>query len=312
VGREATPAVRAAWSQALGAWHVTAVTAPTAGGLRPLAARLAGRSLGLVLAGGGARGFAHIGVLQALEEANLPVGRVAGTSVGGILGAMHAMGWDAAEVRERAYAEFVRGRPFSDYTLPRRSLARGHRIRRALARHFGDATVEGLPVPLRCVSTDLLAREAVVHRTGSLVEVLSATAALPGLFPPVRLDGRLLVDGGVLANLPVEALTERPEGPLVAVNIAMGGGGAPRQAPERTPRPLRVPAIGETMLRTMLIGSAGAVPAAQELGAVVLTPSTAGAGLLEFHQFDVVVEAGLAAGRRLVEECGDLLRDGTV
>ena len=138
------------------------------------------------------------------------------------------------------------------------------------------------------------------------MSALMATAALPGLLPPVRLDGRLLVDGGVLANLPVEALAERPEGPLVAVNIAMGGGGpaGSRTGHHGSSRPLRVPALGETMLRTMLIGSGGAVHAARASGAFVLTPSTMGAGLLEFHQFDALVEAGLVAGRRLVEEWG--------
>ena len=131
-----------------------------------------------------------------------------------------------------------------------------------------------------------------------------ATTALPGLFPPVKVDGRLLVDGGVLNNLPVDALTERPEGPLVAVNISMGGSAPARAAGAGPHRPLRTPALGETLLRTMLIGSGGAVEAAQAAGAIVVTPAAMGVGLLEFHQLDTLVEAGLAAGRRLVAESG--------
>jgi predicted acylesterase/phospholipase RssA len=306
---------RVAWSSAMEAWQVTAVDRPDVTSLDDLAARLAGRSLGLVLAGGGARAFAHIGVLVALEEAGVRVDRVAGTSVGGIVAALHAMGWSAGEVRERAYAEFVRGRPFSDYTLPLSALAKGQRMRRALTRHFGGVWIEGMPRQFRCVSTDLLAREPVVHRRGEVVPALMATAALPGLLPPVQVAGRLHVDGGVLDNLPVGALTERGEGPVVAVNIAMGGGSGAARAPAAygapspagAPRTVRTPALGETILRTMLIGSGGAVQAAHQAGALVLTPSTAGAGLLEFHQFDTVVEAGLAAGRRLVEEGAELL-----
>jgi NTE family protein len=304
------------WSRRLDAWQVTRVPAATPAALRPLAARLAGRSLGLVMAGGGARAFAHLGVLAALEEAHIAVQRVAGCSVGGVVAALHAAGHTAAEAREVMYAEFVRNRPFSDYTVPTVALAKGQRRRRAFSRAFADLGIEVMPRQFRCTSTDLLARQVVVHRTGPLVPALMATTALPGLFPPVKLDGRLLVDGGVLSNLPVEALSERAEGPLVAVNISMGGGGSqgtsapggagstPTAAPRTQPRPLRTPALGETLLRTMLIGSGGAVADAQQAGAIVITPAAMGVGLLEFHQFDELVAAGWDAGRRLVEESG--------
>lgn len=304
VGGHASAQKAASWSGELDAWQVTRVDAPTSSELRALTARLGGRSLGLVLAGGGARAFTHLGVLAALEEAAIPVDRVAGCSVGAIVAALHAVGLSAHDAREHVYAGFVRGRPFSDYTLPTASLAKGHRRRRALTNVFGDTVAESLPHQFRCVSTDLLAREVVVHRRGPLVPALMASTALPGLFPPVKVDGRLLVDGGVLDNLPVGALMERPEGPLVAVNISMGGSGTPRPAAGGTPRPLRTPALGETLLRTMLIGSGGAVEDARAAGAIVITPPAMGVGLLEFHQLDTLVEAGLVAGRRLVAESG--------
>jgi predicted acylesterase/phospholipase RssA len=121
---------------------------------------------------------------------------------------------------------------------------------------------------------------------------------LPVLFAPIPTDdGRLLMDGGVLDNLPVDVLLERDEGPVVAVNISMGGGGGGR--PARTGRP-RVPALGETLLRTMTFGAGGAVDAAHRAGAVVLTPATLGVGLLEFHQLDRMVRAGREAARALL------------
>ncbi|WP_157581950.1 MDR family MFS transporter/patatin-like phospholipase family protein [Phycicoccus sp. Soil803] len=304
VGGPVTAERAVAWSVHLEAWQVTQVVAASPTELRALTARLAGRSLGLVLAGGGARAFAHLGVLAALEEAAIPVDRVAGCSVGAIVAALHATGMSAGEAREHAYTGFVRGRPFSDYTVPTASLAKGHRRRRALTTVFEDTHVESLPHQFRCVSTDLLAREVVVHRSGPVVPALMASTALPGLFPPVKVDGRLLVDGGVLDNLPVAALSARPEGPLVAVNISMGGSAAHRPATGTPPRPLRTPALGETLLRTMLIGSGGAVEEARAAGAIVITPAHMGVGLLEFHQLDTLVEAGLAAGRRLVAESG--------
>jgi predicted acylesterase/phospholipase RssA len=131
---------------------------------------------------------------------------------------------------------------------------------------------------------------------------------LPVLFAPIPdEDGRLLIDGGVLDNLPVDLLTERDEGPVVAVNIAMGGGGGSGNGARSTNRVPRVPALGETLLRTMTIGSGGAVTAAVARGAWVVTPATLGVGLLEFHQFDRMVTAGRNAARRLLDEAGDEL-----
>ena len=303
IGDRLPAGAHTAWTDALDAWRVTAVARAGVPELRELSDRLAGAALGLVLAGGGARALAHVGVLAALEEAGIPVDRVAGCSVGAIVAGLHASGRSAAETREAVYAEFVRGRPFSDYTLPRHALARGGRVRAGLQRNFGDVAIEALPHQFRCVSTDLHARELVVHRRGRLADALTASIALPGLFPPVVLDGRVLVDGGVLSNLPTEALTERDEGPLVAVNIGMGGSGpATPPAPGAPVRPPRTPMLGETLLRTMLIGSGGAAAEARAAGAVVVTPPSLGVGLLEFHQFDVLYDGGLQAGRRLVED----------
>ncbi|MET0739925.1 MAG: MFS transporter [Candidatus Nanopelagicales bacterium] len=293
------------WSAALEPWQVT-VAAPgdLVSRLRPLAARIAGRSVGLALAGGGARAFAHIGVLQELADAGVHVDRVAGCSVGAIIAALHAYGHDGVTVQEICYDEFVRRRPFSDYTVPRASLAQGRRLRVGLARRFGDALIEALPRQFRCVSTDLLARTSHIHRRGSLAESVNASVSLPVLFPPVRLDDRLLIDGGILDNLPYSLLTERAEGPVLAVNIATrdSAGRPGRQGPPR------IPALGETLLRIMLMGSGGAVERARAHGVSVVTPAPMGVGLLEFHQLDRVVESGRAAGRALLEQAGDQLQ----
>jgi EmrB/QacA subfamily drug resistance transporter len=304
LGGGAGPDRRAAWVAVTDAWQLTVVDGDLATSLRPLADRLAGRSLGLTLAGGGARAFAHIGVLRELEDAGLHVDRVAGSSIGAVIAALHASGRDGEALEEVCYAEFVRRRPFGDWTLPAHSLAKGRRMQQGLARAFGDAVFEGLPRQLHSVSTDLVTRTRQVHRRGSVVDAVKASAHLPVLLPPIaRDDGRLLVDGGVLDNLPVDLLTERDEGPVVAVNIAMGGGGGSGARGPRSGRP-RVPALGETLLRTMMIGSGGAVAAARARGAWVVTPPTLGVGLLEFHQLDRMVEAGRAAARALLAEAG--------
>jgi NTE family protein len=303
LGAAPSPAGLAAWAELTDAWQVTVVGGDLTSGLRPLADRLAGRSLGLVLAGGGARAFAHVGVLRELEDQGLHVDRLAGSSVGAIVAALYAAGRDADALEEICYAEFVRRKPFSDWSLPTASLARGKRMHDAVVRNFGDSVIEGLPRQLHIASTDLVTRTRQVHRRGVVGRAVMASARLPVLFAPMPDDsGRLLIDGGVLDNLPADLLTVRDEGPVVAVNISMGGGGAGGTA--RTGHP-RVPALGETLLRTMMIGSGGAVAAARAEGAWVVTPQTLGVGLLEFHQLDRMVAAGRAAARALLEQAGD-------
>lgn len=297
--------IRADWVAATDAWQLTLVDGEPAAapGLRALADRLAGRSLGLVLAGGGARAFTHVGILRELEDSGIHVDRVSGASVGAIIAAAHALGVDGETLEEMCYAEFVRRRPFSDYRLPAQSLARGQRVKSAMERTYGhDTVIEGLARQLSVVSVDLVSRTRQVHRRGRVVDAALASSRLPVLFAPIpKDDGRLLLDGGVLDNMPTDLLVERDEGPVVAVTIGSGGEGKSRNG-----RP-RVPGLGDTLMRTMMIGSAGAVEAARSRGAWVVAPSSMGVGLLEFHQFDRMVASGRAAVRQLLAESnGDL------
>lgn len=302
IGALPAPTDRAAWVARTDAWRLTVADGNLAAGVADIADRLAGRSLGLVLAGGGARAFASIGVLRELEEAGYPVNRIAGCSVGAAIAGIYAMSRDGAELEERTFEEFVRRNPFNDWTLPLHALTRGARVRASIARVTGDAAMEGLQKQLSLVSTDLVSRTRVVHRRGPLLDGIAASLRLPVLFPPIPTDdGRLLMDGGVLDNLPVDLLLDRDEGPVVAVNISMGGGSG-RREPSREVRRPRLPALGETLLRTMMIGAGGAVEAAHRRGAVVLTPAAMGVGLLEFHQIDRMVQAGREAARALLAE----------
>jgi predicted acylesterase/phospholipase RssA len=140
----------------------------------------------------------------------------------------------------------------------------------------------------------MLNHAAVVHRRGLVRTAVRASLSLPGLFPPTRLTESLHIDGGVLDNLPVGALAP-DEGPILAVNISAGG------RLSRGSGPPRMPTLPETLLRSMMMGSAVALSAGRRHAAVVVTPDTRGIGLLEFHQIDRAVEAGRAAGRAALE-----------
>jgi EmrB/QacA subfamily drug resistance transporter len=299
------------WQSALDAYRITQVTGSVADGVRPVAARIAGRSVGIALAGGGARAFAHLGVLMELEDAGIHVDRLTGASQGSIIAAVYARGIDAQTAVDMCYEEFVRSNPYNDYTLPTASMVKGRKTERAMRKHLGGVHIEELPRQFRCVSTDLQTRASYVHRTGDLTSAVMASISIPGLFPPRRQGGSLLVDGGVLDNLPVHLLAERDEGPLIAVNIGIGGEARPAHQSSDTddaPR-VRMPALGETLMRSLFIGSAGAVQAARNTGAIIVTPASMGVGLLEFHQLDRMVESGRLAGRALLAEAGHLLED---
>jgi predicted acylesterase/phospholipase RssA len=303
-GQPAAREQRERWEALMVPRSTHALTGDIAVDLRPLAARLAGRSLGLVLGGGGARSFAHLGVLDELEAAGIVVDRFAGTSVGAAVAALAATGADADGVDAQVYEQFVRANPIGDYRLPTKGLVKGRATEAAIHRTVGDMLVEELPKEFRCVSVDLLKRREVVHRSGRVADAVACSLRLPGLYPPYRHGGTLHVDGGVMNNLPVSALSHE-EGPIIAVSISFGGSGRPPGAPHRTGSP-RVPAIGDTLMRTMMMASGDAAERAFEQADLVLRPSSDGVGLLEFHQIDRMRQAGREAARAALPQIVEL------
>lgn len=186
-----------------------------------------GRAVGLVLGGGGARGFAHIGVLRALMEANVPIDMVGGTSMGAIIAASIAMDWDYPSLRTRIRSAFVANNPLNDYMwfIPVRrkgewtGFIRGKKINRLLIEHFGNTPIEELWRPFYCVSADLSQGRQVIHRSGATWRALRSSVAIPGLIAPVLREGSVLVDGGIVNNLPVTIMAQHRRGPVIAVDI---------------------------------------------------------------------------------------------
>ena len=285
------------------------------GALDSTARRLAGRAWGVVLSGGGARAFAHLGVIEVLVEAGLVIDRVAGVSLGAVVAAAVATGAGRETIDTIFRDGFVETNPTGDYALPVYALLRGNRTRRLLAEHIGEQRIEELPIRFFCVSCDLVAREAVVHRRGPLGEAVYASLAIPAVFPPLATrDGRLLVDGGVLDNLPVATMAGSGQGPVVASDVT-GRMGVLRPAPIR-PRwaklagPVRraltgsdtaLPRLGETVVRTVMVGATDTVAAAREHADLVITPDVDGVGLLDWKRLDSVREIGRRAAQEALE-----------
>lgn len=257
--------------------------------VRRLARRLAGRAVGLVLSGGGARGFAHLGVVAELDAAGITIDRVGGASMGAFIGALLAQGLDVDEIEARCYREFVRHNPIGDYALPRRSLTRGSRARAMLDRNL-EGLIEDLPRSYFCVTTDIISAQLVVHRRGELATAVGASMCIPGISPPVVIGQRLLVDGGVLDNLPISTMAAEREGPIIAADVTQ-----PEQrslAPDEAP-----PQIGliDTLARVMNLGTTDTEALGKRLADLLITPDKDDVGRLEFHMLDTMREAGRRA-----------------
>ena len=215
--------------------------------------------------------------------------------MGALVAGAVAAEWDDDTLFQRFHRYFVEQNPTGDYTLPAFSLIRGLRTRQLLAEAFGDVTIEELAIPFFCLSADLNSRAPVVHRTGSLAQAVFSSLALPGVFPPVPTsDGRLLVDGGVLDNLPVETMAADAEGPVIAVDVSRATVSRPRRASPSFRRArvrrlisgqdVALPRLAETLLQTLAVGSNDTVTAARQHADVVITPAVEGVGLLDWNQ----------------------------
>ena len=211
--------------------------------------------IGLALSGGGARGLAHIGVLKVLEQEGIPVDFLAGTSMGGVIAAAYASGLSVDYIEKEALRM---GRlrnliTLLDRSLPRRGLVEGQKVQEYLTTHLGDKTFEEMKIPLSLVAVDLISGQEVVLNSGSVVDAVRATVSLPGVFAPFRLGDYLLMDGGVLNNLPADVVRGMGANVVIAVDVSTGVNGLSRLLEvEQQGLPLtQLPLIIETLRRTV-------------------------------------------------------------
>ena len=174
--------------------------------------------LGIALGGGFARGLVHIGVLKILEEAQIPVDFVAGTSVGAIIGACYCSGLSAAEMEEIARA--IRFKHFARWTLSRCGLCSNDRIAQFCARVLRFSSFEELKIPLAVTATDFHSGEAVVFHQGPMVPAIRASCAYPGMFLPVEIDGRSYVDGMLAYAVPTTPLRRMGADRVLGVHLS--------------------------------------------------------------------------------------------
>ena len=279
------------------------------GDIARLARIVSGHARALVLGGGGARGLAHLGVLRALGEAGFDIDLVGGTSMGSILAASVALDWNLDEIEMHTVASFVGRNPLDDYTLPFHALTRGAKVDAGLAERFGDARVEDLWRPFFCVSSNLTTGSAMVHWSGPLDRAIRASIAIPGLLPPVASEDGILVDGGMMNNLPADVMADLDRGPVLAVDV---GSDSAFQAMPRQGRSARVmrrllgisdqlPGIAHLLLRSATVSSEAQTMMAVTRAAILLKPSLAGVDLRAWSSFETTAELGYRCAREALD-----------
>ncbi|MBU3972112.1 MAG: patatin-like phospholipase family protein, partial [Alphaproteobacteria bacterium] len=185
---------------------------------------ITGSAVGVVMSGGGARAYSHIGALRALHEAKVPIDFVGGSSMGAVIAAGPAMGWSQEELEARIHKAFVESDPLSDITFPMLAMTRAKKVECLLKDAYGETDLADLTRPFFAVSTNLTSGKIEVHRRGLMRRAMRASIAIPGLLPPIVIDGQVLVDGAVLKNLPTEVMRQMHSGPIIGVDMSQTRG----------------------------------------------------------------------------------------
>jgi NTE family protein len=277
-----------------------------------LARVLTGQSVGLVLSGGGARAYAHIGAIQALRERGVPIDFVGGASMGAVVAAGLAMGWDDGEMETRIRKAFVDTSPLDDIAFPLVAMTQGLKVKARLAEHFDDIEIADLWLPFFCVSSNLTSGAYHLHRQGVLREALRASISLPGVLPPVADGNSVLVDGAVMKNFPADVMRAFQLGPIVGVDVTRGRS----ITADDVDRPASLwrwlwsgewrkgPPIVALLMRAATVSTGRDLAASREASDVLITPKLNEVDIRDWKAFEPAVAAGRAAAALALDSLG--------
>jgi NTE family protein len=287
------------WAEAVDANRIFPVSGPRTH--ERVARAIAGRTVAVVMSGGGARAYAHIGAIKAIRERKVPIDFLAGASMGAIIAACVAMGWDDQEIEDRIRDGFVSSNPLGDHVLPVVALTRGQRVEERLKRHFGDTLIEDLKIPFFCISSEMTRGVTHIHRRGLLRDALRASISLPGILPPVVVDGALLVDGAVMNNFPTDLMANLHRGVTIGIDVAREGSISPdafRDPPHFLEWVWRHGFRSAPPIVSLLMRAATARTEARPSDSpadILITPPVTGVQLRDWKEYDRAVLDGYAA-----------------
>lgn len=250
--------------------------------------------IGLALGGGFARGYAHLGVLRVLEEQEIPISCIAGSSIGSILGAAYASGTPLPRII--AKCREIRFRDFARWRVSRFGLASNDRLGALVQRFFDSRQFEDLVIPTAIVATDLGTGDPVVFKQGNLSDAIRASCAFPGLFEPVQIGTRCLADGGLVAPVPTRAARELGAGIVVGISVGLHDG--QRGAPTN---------IFQVVSRAVSAAQKHQLEGWERHADIVLRPSVQSLAWDDFERIEEAVEAGAVAARSALPQIRRLL-----
>ncbi len=273
-----------------------------------LARRICGCARGIVFSGGGARGYAHLGVQKVIEEHGIDIDYIGGSSMGGLLGASMAMGLDT-EAINRLSRVFANKRALFDYTLPLASLLKSAKLTRFCHEVYKEVRIEDLWIPFFCVSSNLADGKEVIHDRGPLWRVVRSTISLPGIFSPVPTpSGQLLIDGAVLNTFPVDIMQEQlgGRGSIIGVNVSqiveireyynygtsLSGWHVLMSRINPFAKKIRIPRLVETLLRSTDIKSIIRLNETKAMLDILVEPDVSEIPLMEFKSYERISEIG--------------------
>ncbi|KAI8368105.1 uncharacterized protein BYT42DRAFT_585297 [Radiomyces spectabilis] len=282
-----------------------------------LARRLCGKSVALVLGGGGARGISHIGVIQAMEEAGIPIDIIGGTSIGSFVGALYAKNMDlvATIARSKLFAGRVSSiwRQLMDLTYPVTAWFTGHEFNRGIWKCLGDSLIEDFWLPYFAVTTNITFSRMEVHTTGYAWRYVRASMSLSGYMPPICENGNMLVDGGYMDNLPVSVAKNMGADIIIAVDVASDDDTSPVYYGDSISgwwallhsfnpfRTYNIPSIADIQSRLAYVSSVAKLEEAKMTnGTLYLKLPVQQWGTLEFNKFNDIMKLGYDVGREVV------------
>jgi NTE family protein len=243
-----------------------------------------GKTIGLALGGGAARGLAHIGVLKVLEEEKVPVGCVAGTSAGSLIGSLFCAGFDWQKIEETGQ-EIDWGDLVSP-TWPTLGMVSSAKLEKTLTRLLEDRTFEDLEVPFRAVAVDIESGEEVILERGPVARAVRASCSIPGIFEPTEIDGRLLVDGGLVNDVPTDVVRDMGSDHVVGVDL-----NADRVVPKKPEN------LIEIFYRSLNILIYNSAQRARRTSDLMVAPRLAGFAYHDLTRVDELVATGESAMR---------------
>ncbi|NTW66692.1 MAG: patatin-like phospholipase family protein [Nitrospirae bacterium] len=253
---------------------------------------LARPKVALVLGGGAARGFAHIGVIRALEQEKVPIDLIVGTSVGSLIGAIYAYDANSMELEWTAF--MLEKDSLFDYGLitafTGMGVAKGDKLEEFVKSKVPVANIENLKIPFAAVATDLNRGTSVVLDKGSVARAVRASSAIPGVFNPVEYQGRLLVDGGVIDSIPVSVAREKGADIVIAVDISMNVVN------------FNITNIVDVMLQSITIMGAVNAKTRKKEADVLISPKVGDVGMMDFTQKKRCMLAGIEATQKMMPE----------